>query len=215
MRARDERNLIARVSPDDAWLLNKAHHAPMIVSMVDIVNDRDNHSASGHCEPNMSDTQPSDDLPVDLGPLTAPARRRPGKRSESCDDSSTNSTAIDLRLMERSCVERAFPGPQPCARERYQGRCDQHSAAGHVMATDRRCDGRCLRSQPSEPLNGASNGDASPRPRRSRRGDTRCGHRCVEHHERHRHPYRPWCRPVVDCHHHSNTEMSSTTSNPK
>ena len=50
MRDRDEPNLIARVAPDDAWLFELGHHAPMIVSMivsmVDMVDDRDDRSAS-------------------------------------------------------------------------------------------------------------------------------------------------------------------------
>ena len=46
MRDSDEPNLIARVAPDDAWLFEQGHHAPMIVSMVDMVDDRDDRSAS-------------------------------------------------------------------------------------------------------------------------------------------------------------------------
>jgi hypothetical protein len=46
MRDSDEPNLIARVAPDDAWLFERGHHAPMIVSMVDMVDDRDDRSAS-------------------------------------------------------------------------------------------------------------------------------------------------------------------------
>ena len=42
----DEPNLIARVAPDDAWLFELGHHAPMIVSMVDMVDNRDDRSAS-------------------------------------------------------------------------------------------------------------------------------------------------------------------------
>lgn len=47
-RLRDsaEPNLIVRVAPDDAWLFEHGHHAPMVVCMVDMVDDRDDRSAS-------------------------------------------------------------------------------------------------------------------------------------------------------------------------
>lgn len=46
MRDSDDPNLIARVTPDDAWLFEQGHHAPMAVSMIDMVDDRDDRSAS-------------------------------------------------------------------------------------------------------------------------------------------------------------------------
>ena len=46
MRDSDEPNLIVRVAPDDAWLFERGHHAPIVVSMVDMVDDRDDRSAS-------------------------------------------------------------------------------------------------------------------------------------------------------------------------
>ena len=39
MRDSNKPNLIVRVAPDDAWLFEQGHHAPMIVSMVDMVDD--------------------------------------------------------------------------------------------------------------------------------------------------------------------------------
>lgn len=46
MRDSDEPNLIVRVVPDDVWLFEHGHHAPMVVAMVDMVDDRDDRSAS-------------------------------------------------------------------------------------------------------------------------------------------------------------------------
>lgn len=46
MRDSDEPNLIVRVAPDDAWLFERDHHAPMVVAMVDMVDDRDDRSAT-------------------------------------------------------------------------------------------------------------------------------------------------------------------------
>lgn len=47
MRDSDEPNLIVRVAPNDAWLFDRGgHHAPMVVAMVDMVDDRDDRSAS-------------------------------------------------------------------------------------------------------------------------------------------------------------------------
>lgn len=46
MRRGGDPNVIVRVAPDDAWLFEHARYAPMVVAMVDLVDDRDDRSAS-------------------------------------------------------------------------------------------------------------------------------------------------------------------------
>ena len=71
MRDSDEPNLIVRVAPDDAWLFERGHHAPMIIRWSTWSTIATTARHPRHCEPERERFQPVDDMPIaNLGPLT-------------------------------------------------------------------------------------------------------------------------------------------------